>query len=166
MRSASVVATVLLLTACGQQKQPSEFASAPTVIYYESMMRGEAQIDCGDLNLPPNLESSAQKRCRAEAIEKQTDFSHSLQAYLASDSLCNAVRFVIKDVDVKGARPTITSPFWLFQVNYVPDSKVQAWKLIEGASGREVGGKDDDKEIARKVCAIVKGKGATFVGPE
>lgn len=123
-----------------------------------------AQMGCDHVSACPQMMSTV-NACTGGSASDVRAFKDNLVGEFAANPACNDVRFVSFDgpSDVsKAVARAVAQPHWTLSFDYAPGSAKQHWWLERPTKHAPfMGGKDAPKEVAAKVCAIVKRNGAT-----
>jgi hypothetical protein len=105
--------------------------------------------------------------CMHDPVQQVREFEAELTTQFAADAECSSVQLVyFKSPDEKNKAVLDTSlkERWNLGLNFSPGSRKQQWSIVHSPDhSASMQGKDEPIEIARKVCTIVRQRGATLV---
>lgn len=132
--------------------------------WYQENVKYITQLGCERITscqeIMPTVEA-----CGIDPSQDVRSFEDILAAEFASNSDCNSVQFVHfkspNEVN-KATSEAMKKKYWSLMLDYRPGSKNQHWSLVRLEPSAFTQGEGGPKEIAKKVCSIVKEQGATI----
>lgn len=103
------------------------------------------------------------KSCEDEQLSNVRTFEREVITQFAGNSICTGIsisRYNNPQSENKAAVSAMRTSWWSLSINYYEPGKKQDWQLLRNKSSMVYQGKDDPDTIAKKVCTIVRGKGA------
>jgi len=105
--------------------------------------------------------------CEQDQVRDVRIFELELTTQFAAQPECGGIkvaRFSSPTEANKAAVNTMKETYFSLSLNYTPGARKQQWQMVDSPNNNAVTqGKGEPTEIAKSVCAIVNGRGATLL---
>lgn len=124
-----------------------------------------AQVGCDKVTSCPEMMTIADA-CTPDPIQEVRKFENDLATEFASSEECRFVQFVYFS-DPKGSSKAASDAMqklhYSLSLDFIPGARKQQWKMLSSPNiSAFTQGEGSPQEIAKKVCFIVKERGATL----
>jgi hypothetical protein len=160
MRLAALLLSLLALAGCGRPNEVVVLDGWWSADFARSMCESVKQS-------PEAFSTSNFDACVLDPTPDVRRFEIDLATQFAANSECSSIEFVSftdpRQANRK-ASEAVGKQHWSLSLNYLPGATKQPWSMIHAPEmSTFTQGEGDPEAIAKKVCSIVKGRGAKLL---